>query len=163
MRGATHALAGLTIGMILARGAPVEVAAGLITAGALGALVPDLDHPQSVLSNRVGIVGLPFRILSHRGVTHSIVAAAAILLLAGMVPSEWRPYAIAAALGYSSHIVLDGLTISGVPLLWPWSQRFRLSNIRTGGLSERLFCIGLVVSLVLIYRERIMAVLSQFQ
>ncbi len=147
----------------MARGEPVQVAAGLVLAGALGALLPDLDHPQSALSNRVGIAGLPFRLLSHRGVTHSLIAAAAALLIAGMVPVEWRPYAIAAALGYSSHIVLDGLTVTGVPLLWPWGRRFRIGYMRTGGLSERLFGVGLVVSLVFIYQERIVTVLNRLQ
>lgn len=150
MRGGTHALAGVLIGAAIANGASIEVAAGVVCAAAVGALIPDLDHPQAALSQRIGPAGLPFRLLGHRGVTHSGIAAALVLLIAGMVPS---PYAMAAALGYCSHIILDGLTISGVPLFWPVSKRFRLAGIRTGSFSERLFAWSMVAGLVFMYRQ----------
>jgi inner membrane protein len=36
-------------------------------------------------------------------------------------------------LGCVTHIVGDMLTVSGVPLLWPVQQKFRLFNMPTGG------------------------------
>ena len=42
--------------------------------------------------------------------------------------------------GYLSHLLADGLTPSGVPLLWPMKRRFTLNLCVTGSLRE----IGLV-------------------
>jgi inner membrane protein len=51
--------------------------------------------------------------------------------------------------GYCSHIVLDAMTVTGVPLLWPWKRRFRLLPLRTGGIIERLFALSMLAGLII--------------
>lgn len=153
MRGGTHALAGVLIGAALTIDTQSLVPiVGAIAAGALGALAPDLDHPQAALSRRIGLIGLPFRLVKHRGILHSGVAAAIALVGAALVVSV---YATAAALGYASHLVLDGLTVQGIPLLWPSGRRFRLLGLTTGGIGEFIVLLGLLGALVALFGQRL--------
>lgn len=73
--------------------------------------------------------------LQHRGVSHTLVGApifalvvlAALVALARLWPRRfslfaWRRALVpAAVLGSWTHLVLDGITYSGVPLLWPFA------------------------------------------
>ena len=102
-----------------------------------GALLPDLDHPKSWIGRRLFLVSRPLAALcGHRGVTHSLLAAAVCLGLLGAVirvPAWLDPLAV----GYLSHLAADLLTPAGVPLLWPWRKRFRTPlTVRTGGPQE---------------------------
>jgi len=70
---------------------------------------------------------LPLRLIGHRsGFSHSILTAAACTYLSYVLLSRYTPLdliivpAIAAAI--TSHILLDSLTLSGCPLLWPLSR-----------------------------------------
>lgn len=149
MRGGTHALAGITIALITSVPAPPLQLFGVAIAGAIGALMPDLDHPHSALSRRVWIAGASLRMaVSHRGATHSLLAFCAALLLTGLSPAHWQHIVTSAAVGYCSHIVLDAMTVSGVPLLWPWKRRFRLLPLRTGGIFEKLLALAMLTGLV---------------
>ena len=162
MRGATHTFAGVTIAVLMFAPAPPLVLAGAAIAGGIGALLPDLDHPQSTISRRVWLAGATLRlVVSHRGALHSLLAMAAALLLAATVPGDWSQIALSAAVGYCSHIFLDALTISGVPLLWPKQQRYRLLRLRTGGFGEMLFAWGLLFVLVYVFRNQIGDLLDQ--
>lgn len=120
-------------------------------AASVGALLPDIDHPYSIVGRRAGLIGGAVRLaVSHRGILHSGVAAAVAVLAASAAPSVARPYAMAAAAGYASHILLDALTIQGVPLLWPSRRRFSLLPIQTGGLVEMILRVG--IFLIIIYQ-----------
>lgn len=153
MRGGTHALAGALIGAALTIDtASVVPIAAAIAAGALGALAPDLDHPQAALSRRIGILALPFRLVKHRGILHSGVAAAIAIGAAALVVSV---YATAAALGYASHLVLDGMTVQGIPLFWPSGRRFRLLPLTTGGIGELIVLLGLLGAFVALFSARL--------
>jgi inner membrane protein len=138
MMGVTHALAGALVG--LAAGGWAGAAAG-----ALGALLPDIDHPHSIAGRRSGVLGGAVRlVVGHRGALHSGLAVAVVLALGWSLGGLWW----AGALGYASHVGLDMLTASGVPLAWPWRQRVRLIGLRTGGIIERLLMLSLLVVLV---------------
>lgn len=149
MRGSTHLIAGLLMGALIAPDAAVIAAAGV------GALLPDIDHPNSVISRWAGLVAAPIRwFVSHRGLLHSGAAAALVVLLALLVPAPWTLYALAAATGYNSHIALHALTVAGIPFFWPSRTRISLLPIRTGGLIEACLAIllcGLLVLRGLIY------------
>lgn len=160
MRGGTHALAGLIVGLLIVSSPDLIPSAAAAAAGALGALAPDLDHPRAALSRRVGPLGLPFRLVKHRGAMHSAAAAGAVAVAALAVTNELQAFALIAAAGYASHIVLDALTITGVPLLWPWSRRFRLLPIRTGGTGEKLVLWLLVGLLAYMYRDFFSQIIS---
>lgn len=109
----THALVGYTLAAVVGR-AP--------TGAVVGAVVPDVDLLFAPAWS------FPF---VHRGLTHTPVFATAVV---GAVvawrrqsvvtlPSDrvGRLSAVAVGLGYGSHLVLDSLTASGVPWLYPVS------------------------------------------
>lgn len=120
----------------------------LVPACVLTCLLPDIDHPNSVLGQRLKWISRPIsRLFGHRGFTHSLLAIISGLCLLHWQPSVrlWLPTDSlqGLVLGYLSHIIADMLTPAGVPLFWPCRFRFRLALIRsTKALSiERYFCI----------------------
>ena len=96
----------------------------------LGALLPDLDYR-----------------FEHRKLLHNVFAIALVSLISGQY---WLPMLV----GMVSHIVLDMMTVSGVALLYPLSdKRFRIASFRTGGLFDHLLlAVGSLLVLLLLYQ-----------
>jgi len=85
-----------------------------------GSLLPDIDTKTSSLGR--WIVFRPFQVaFAHRGITHSLLFLG-ILSLAFwyILPQGLLGFVI----GYGSHLFLDLLTIKGIPLFWPVTQKF---------------------------------------
>ena len=136
MMGRTHAAAGLASGLVLslAQHDPFIQAFVLALVTEAAALLPDIDL-------KIG--------LKHRGITHSLLALA---LIAGAAWYVDHRLALPIAVGYSSHLILDMLTIWGIPVLWPVQKRFRLAKFSTGGLFDRLLAIAaFCVAILAIY------------
>lgn len=105
--------------------------AAIATVFGIAGFAPDLDGLIDGLSARSDALYF----LQHRGLSHTLVGAplfglvalGALVLLARAWPRRmslftWRPVLVPAAiLGSLTHLVLDGVTYSGVPLLWPFS------------------------------------------
>lgn len=102
---------------------------------ALASLAPDMDHPQSWFGRRIAPLShLVSAIFGHRGITHSALAVGMCAWAAGMWGGQMGIWPL--VVGYVSHLLADGLTPAGVPLLWPLKTRFALPVARTGGLVE---------------------------
>lgn len=116
-----------------------------LAAAAFGALLPDIDHPQSWAGRKMRVVSVPLSmIVGHRGITHSLLAVVAALVTLTVMGTGGM--AAPVVIGYLSHLLADGLTPSGVPLLWPSRHRFTLNLCRTGSVME----IGLVALIALV-------------
>ncbi|MBI6215737.1 metal-dependent hydrolase [Proteus sp. DFP240708] len=103
----------------------------MIPAVLLGSLLPDLDHPGSILGRLFRIISLPLsKLCGHRGFTHSLLAFCGLAILwETQVSPRWDISADifhALLLGYLSHLIADMLTPAGVPFLWPLKIRFAL-------------------------------------
>ncbi|MEW5953263.1 MAG: metal-dependent hydrolase [Bacillota bacterium] len=135
----THLAGGAAAGAALALVIPDAPALGLVAAAAVAALGPDIDHAGSLATKILGPAGrVTAALTTHRGVTHSPVAAAALGLLL-LVLGAPTPYVMATVAGYLSHLVLDSLNPQGVPWLWPLLRRkITLPLVRTGGTIENL-------------------------
>ncbi|AHG22312.1 hypothetical protein Z042_23945 [Chania multitudinisentens RB-25] len=142
---------------ILAKKAEVtpELAMGdwwhIIPAALLTSLLPDIDHPKSVLGQRLRWLAIPIsRAFGHRGFTHSLLAiVGGIMLFRLDLPDRWLfPIDVlhAMIIGYFSHLLADALTPAGVPLFWPCRWRFCLPllNSQKGNQLERVLCLCLV-------------------
>lgn len=123
----------------------------LIPACLLTSLLPDIDHPRSLLGQRLRWISAPIaRVFGHRGFTHSLIAVlAGIFLLTEKMPASLlipNDVIQGMVLGYLSHILADMLTPAGVPLLWPCRWRFRLPILPASKhpQPERYFCIALL-------------------
>ncbi|SFR98998.1 inner membrane protein [Halomicrobium zhouii] len=98
MAVATHALVGYTLGKVLVD----EPAWGL-----LGGVAADLDLLFPLAWQPP---------LVHRGVTHTVLAAALLTLLV----ARWRRSAgLAVGTAYASQLAIDATTPAGIPLLYP--------------------------------------------
>lgn len=155
MTGGTHLVLGALSGATLAATGLFESEPLAIAAAMLGALLPDIDHPYSRLGRKMRPVSdLVALVFGHRGITHSLFAVLAMLLLLLQAP-QWFGYAGALAVGYLSHLAADACTPSGVPLLWPRRRIFRVPgvSIQTGSISEMVVAgIGAMAAFFVIVR-----------
>ena len=143
---------------LLAFGAPLGLptaqthlplpATTLYAAAALaGAVAPDLDKPRGLWGKLVVLGALG----GHRHLSHSLLGAAlaaafvyaAMALLAASLGFAGGLLWLGFVVGYLSHLLLDGLTVDGVPWFLPLSARrsslmpFVELRVRTGGLVEQ--------------------------
>jgi inner membrane protein len=122
MMGYTHAAGGAFAGATAgsAFGDPMLGAA----VGALAGLLPDIDHPGSMLSRKVPVIPVVVSaVAGHRQLTHTVwfglaMAILAAVFLAGFAPDRAH-LAVAVFAGALSHVILDGLTRGGVRPLAP--------------------------------------------
>jgi membrane-bound metal-dependent hydrolase YbcI (DUF457 family) len=139
MMGVTHRLSGAVVwtagcaGLAQVGHAPglVPTVAGAVLCG-VGALLPDLDHPQSMASRSLGwvsrLVSAGVRLgCGHRGPTHwgivGVMLGLAVGALAALVePSLWW-VGLAVGAGHVVHVLGDCLTDAGAPLFGPWCRR----------------------------------------
>lgn len=146
--GITHAVAGVFVGVIL--GQVYGLSAPLVLFAALGALLPDIDHPASKL-------GRYFKSLrwfaKHRGFFHSLFAAVLFTVLVHLANesiSYPALYAVAFLLGFLSHLVLDAWTKEGIQPFFPVNIRFK-GKRKVGSPMEWLLSfvmVGLILVLV---------------
>lgn len=127
----------------------------IIPAALLTSLLPDIDHPRSVLGRRFYWISVPIaRIFGHRGFTHSILAILCgigffrlALFSSCSVPTDSLQAMI---IGYFSHLFADMLTPVGVPLLWPCRCRLSVPilNSQKDNRLERILCLCLIGSAI---------------
>jgi len=108
-----------------------------------GALLPDVDHPQSWIGRRTRPLSTTLaKILGHRGVTHSAIAVLGLVALLLHVGYR-RGEVSALAIGYASHLAADMLTPRGLRLAWPLKQSWGLPLCRTGSAAEPAIVVAL--------------------
>ena len=126
MKGVAHIAFGLTsVGLV---GSIMDVSLfdrpEFIGAVIVSSLLPDIDHPKAP----IGLLFFPIskmisKRFSHRTITHSLIAillvwtcSAVVRAVAGFDLVFWIVG------GYSSHIVLDMMTVQGVTLFYPFKK-----------------------------------------
>jgi inner membrane protein len=133
---------------------PLRVLAVSVVIAAVAALAPDIDKASSMIARSLGPVTrapswLAEHTLGHRGPLHSLVAAVVVYALGRAAEGPLGATGLGAVLafGWTTHLIADGITRGGIPLLWPlWRRRIRLPlRIASGGTLE-----ALVVALVLL-------------
>ena len=117
-----------------------------------GALLPDIDHPQSWVGRRTRPVSTALAAaLGHRGITHSALAVVFLVVL--LLHGGFRQASVTAlAVGYLSHLAADMLTPRGLRLAWPLRPIWGVPLCRTGSPMEALIVsalIGLILWCVL--------------
>jgi inner membrane protein len=110
-----------------------------------GALLPDIDHPQSWVGRRIRVISHPLAaLIGHRGFTHSVLAVVGCGLLL-----RWRGLGRAIVdplvVGYLSHLAADLMTSGGLRLAWPSRRRFGIPLCKTGSPGELVIVVSLVV------------------
>lgn len=115
MTAPTHAAFGILWAALVSAGNPATFAA------ALGALLPDIDHPQSSIGRLFWFISHPINNrLGHRALVHSFVLWTPLLIVGIALDStiiKWL------ALGAYSHILIDSYNVSGVKAFLPFTDR----------------------------------------
>ena len=156
MLGKTHITLGLGLGALSATtfsaitqttfsALDLSIFYGAVT---LGALLPDIDEPNSTIGRKtIGISNAIKTLCGHRGLTHSIAFIALVSLLsllacalggdilreipliasyvevANLQGDNIEIFAFGLVLGCVFHLIGDMLTISGVPLMLPFNAK----------------------------------------
>ena len=139
----------------------------LITVGAIGGLLPDIDVSTSI-SGRLfpWISGYFESTMPHRSCTHSLVASVVIASASygtSIFLPNLLPIASALTIGYTFGWFADCFTRSGVEMFWPCPVRCvcpgnRNLRLRTGSNAEY----SLLIILIAIPTERFAIALSVF-
>ncbi len=145
MTGKTHLLGGVLTGVLITQALDINI--GYAAVAGLGALFPDIDEPNSTIGRRIPGSFMVKFLFGHRGFWHSLLAAALVyLLLLGIASNT---IAVLFVAGYISHLILDAMTPSGVPFLYPIKHSYSLNLIRTGGITEYAFMVVLLAAVFL--------------
>jgi len=120
--------------------------AGLFLGALIGATAPDLDKPRQFWAR----VFVKTAFGGHRHLSHSLIGFAISATIVAIILRTLAPiFGINPTLpwlgfvaGYLSHLVLDSLTVEGVPWLFPIEHFFGLPpwprlRVRTGSLVEQ--------------------------
>ena len=124
-----------------------------------GPLIPDIDYTKSM-------IGKVFRPISkylnrrygHRTITHSLIAMFGSFLLFAIIESTFFGKTTTSKiylLGFFSHLVLDMMTVQGVPLFYPFlrnpcvlpgnpNARFKTGNLHSETMIFCFFLLSLV-------------------
>lgn len=165
MMGKTHIIIGLSYGIPLLPIVNEQITPtdwGLLMVGlTLGSLLPDIDHPQSVIARKAPLVGwIASKLTGHRSFFHSIVGVAVWLVVLGILTTTlsgtlnvlgWnveKPLISCAAglmIGYVLHIIADMFTLSGVKLFYPIKKTIGFPIFVTGGYGELFLRWGLII------------------
>lgn len=113
-------------------------------------LLPDLDHPDSLINQKLKVFK-PFSYLfKHRGILHTVWIPAALWIILWI--GFGIHYGSAVFIGYFAHLFSDGLTKAGVNMVHPVKQLRMQGFIDTGGIFEIvvfLFVVALDIALII--------------
>ena len=135
----------------------LSLAGGLsVMSGILGSALPDIDHKGSYIGKKLKPVSFVVSsTCGHRGVTHAPLITTIFLALSMFFLATPNIYAYSIVLGFFagiySHIILDGFTKGGVPLLYPFNKKkYSLKLFVTGKKGEDRFRLILAIAVFFI-------------
>jgi endonuclease YncB( thermonuclease family) len=137
----------------------VHYGTSAVLAVAVTSVLPDADDPKSWLGHRLGGVSRELhRLFGPSSFFHSLPALLLCTTVLG-VPLWWAAgqpaLAVAAFVGYGSHLLADMMTLGGVQLFWPSRAIAVLPGrdqyrVVSGSASERVF-VAVALALALLF------------
>lgn len=142
MRWLTHFLIAFVIYLLFVRIGLLKL--DVVVVGlAVGSIIPDIDHPQSLLGG----------VVKHRGIVHSLLALGVSFVILSTLLSLYNANQLIAFgffLGYFIHLVTDSLTPMGVKWLQPFKRGSVRFIIKTGGFGELVIAFLFAILLILL-------------
>ncbi|MEE1504392.1 MAG: metal-dependent hydrolase [Acutalibacteraceae bacterium] len=174
MTGTTHYIGGVLAGVALVACATpdltsvkgVATATAMVLVSSISSILPDIDHENSKASKKFKILSLVYKLVSrigkafnsdvfeHRGIMHTLIVPIILLFISFVVTNHFADCLIVAGMfGYLSHIVLDALNPTGVPVLSPfYNKKIRLLPkgicVKTSSTPELLVKVALVFGII---------------
>lgn len=152
MTGQTHAVVGANaVWIAVLTGTVDQSTIPLALVGVVAGLLPDLDASAAKIHFiGGGLLGTFRGIMNHRGFMHSLLVLGILSAMSFVFLRQYHPLIpYAFALGYLSHLIIDGFNFAGVPYLLPFKAKFHLvpKFLRTpakGIIDQLLFVSGLL-------------------
>ena len=109
---------------------------GLLFGCALvGSLLPDIDHPNSKINKFNPLSALICMAIQHRTITHSLLLMGVVSLIGLLL--KFNLWAVLGLnIGILSHLLLDMMNPTGVPLFYPYKKKYHVCRICTGSAGE---------------------------
>ncbi|MEK6936543.1 MAG: metal-dependent hydrolase [Nanoarchaeota archaeon] len=116
--------------------------------------IPDLDHQNSKIGRKFKTTSfLMNKIFSHRGFFHSILLPIIMYFVFAFILDR-KDIALAIFLGISSHLFLDLLTVEGISLFAPFSNKRINGFIKTNSLTEKIiFLVILLITVLFLFQD----------
>ncbi len=144
MLGSSHAASGMVVGLATvpwaAAGAPWWVQAGWVSVCGGAAVLPDLDHPESMVSRMWGPITGGLAVLvarfarGHRAGTHDAILAPAAVAATAWLASWWLP-AFAVVVAITLGLVLRVTLLRGAGML-TWMTNLAAATVFGWGLAH---------------------------
>lgn len=151
MNNKTHKIGGVCSGLIASTllfsnnfGVEGLLSSALIVSGAtIGSLAPDVDHPESKVGRKFILKPISIfinKVFGHRTITHSVVMSifmtiillSSTLLFTGISNFIYSNIIIGFCVGWFSHLLLDLLTVKGIPVFYPFiKKKYNLLRFKT--------------------------------
>ncbi|WP_026887109.1 metal-dependent hydrolase [Clostridium beijerinckii] len=110
----------------------------------VGSIFPDIDHGNSYIGKKTkGVSKAINKLAGHRKLFHApLVYLFLYSAVIGMFINKFMLIGIKGVfLGILSHLVLDSLTVGGLPWFYPFSKkRFSIGMIKTNSKIEDILC-----------------------
>lgn len=166
----THRIGGICVGLITANilfsgtatANKIILGSTFLLGSYIGSVIPDIDHPNSFIGKRFKVLSYGVnKVCGHRGLIHSplflLIYSTVVMFLSvyfsGFAQILYYQFAMGSSLGFFSHLLLDSLTVGGIPFMYPFSKKtFRIAKFRTNK-SEgivSLLCILITIGIVLL-------------
>lgn len=166
MNGGTHKIGGVCAGamagiMLLEPPYTLDklILTGVLIGGSVvGSLMPDIDHKGSTVGHKMKLASTVIsNTFGHRGMTHAplihvLITAILLFLGGGLVDYPkliYISFIVGLFLGGISHLLLDSMTVQGIPLFYPISNRkYRICKFTTG--KHELFIQAILVTVTIV-------------
>lgn len=169
--GKTHKLGGLCTGLMasaILTTLPITtdkliVDGILIGTAVVGSLLPDIDHTNSTIGKQHKIISKCTNVLfGHRGITHAPLIYFAlfgmIFWFLNGIDTLLKPFILAGIfglfLGIMSHLFLDIITKSGIPILYPISkEKVHIANFRSEKDNGKVSIGIILITVIVLYLQ----------
>lgn len=170
MKAMTHQRAGLCTGILthsyfiaafydgIGTASRLFMIALFCIATTIGALLPDIDAPGSLLGRFFPFISrFLARTVKHRTLTHSLLSIFFFVLILNQShrldygESFYAIIVLGLMVGHISHILLDLLTPQGVLLFYPFPWKVSIGRIKTGAFGEKMFNYFLLIGTALYF------------
>lgn len=143
----THINGGILIGLYASTQMTILslISTGIFLGGAvIGSTLPDIDHKNSYIGKKAKPVSKAInKFAGHRKLFHAPLLYLFLYSTSlGMTTNTLLLIGLKGLfLGILSHLILDSLTIGGLPWFYPFSKkRFSLGKVKTNSKLEEIFC-----------------------
>lgn len=171
MMGTTHKLGGFCTGIMASAimtqlpltTEKLTMCAILVGGSVVGSLLPDIDHTNSTMGKKHKVISKCTNVLfGHRGITH---APLVYFLLFGILFNilnhanfTLQPFAMTAVfglfLGIMSHLALDIITKSGIPIMYPFSkEKVHIAKFRSDKDNGKVSLFLLVITVIVVFLQ----------